>query len=141
MLFMFACVYWCPTHIVLCFCFVFVRLVCHMLPVSLECLITVSDWMQSKLHFPLDLLYLCVYIIVGCSFVYLCDFTKYWWRFLWIKTHSCPALPRVADREVPSSIEVADKEVSSLQKWGLLGHNRERPTMDHCLDSPTLHGH
>ena len=26
----------CPTHIVLCFCFVFIRLVCPMLPVSLD---------------------------------------------------------------------------------------------------------
>jgi hypothetical protein len=30
------CVKWCPTHIVLCFCFVFLRLVYSMLTVSLE---------------------------------------------------------------------------------------------------------
>jgi len=35
-LFVLICVQWCPTHIVLCFCFVFLRLVYHMLPVSLE---------------------------------------------------------------------------------------------------------
>jgi hypothetical protein len=29
----FGCVEWCPTHIVLCFCFVFRLLVCHMLSV------------------------------------------------------------------------------------------------------------
>ena len=63
---------------ILCCVFALFLFVCPMLPVSLECLITVSDWMQSKVHFPLDLLYLCVYIIVGCYFVYLCDFTKYW---------------------------------------------------------------
>jgi hypothetical protein len=34
-LFMFAGIYWCPTHIVLCFCFVFRHLVCPMLSVSL----------------------------------------------------------------------------------------------------------
>ena len=36
-LFVFACVEWCPTHIVLCFCFVFLRLVYNMLPVSMDC--------------------------------------------------------------------------------------------------------
>jgi len=36
-LFVFACAYWCPTHTVLCFCFVFLRLVYPMLPVSLDC--------------------------------------------------------------------------------------------------------
>ena len=36
-LFVFVCVWWCRTHIVLCFCFVFLRLVYHMLPVSLDC--------------------------------------------------------------------------------------------------------
>jgi hypothetical protein len=28
-LFVFVCIYWCPTHIVLCFCFVFLRLVAY----------------------------------------------------------------------------------------------------------------
>ena len=37
MLFVFACVWWCPTHIVLCFCFIFLRLVHLMLPVYLDC--------------------------------------------------------------------------------------------------------
>jgi hypothetical protein len=35
-LFVFVCVYWCPTHNVLCFCFNILRLVYHMLPVSLD---------------------------------------------------------------------------------------------------------
>jgi hypothetical protein len=34
-LFVFVYVEWCLTHIVLCFCYVFLRLVCPMLPVSL----------------------------------------------------------------------------------------------------------
>jgi len=36
-LFLLACVLWCPTRIVLCFCFVFLSLVYPMLPVSLNC--------------------------------------------------------------------------------------------------------
>jgi hypothetical protein len=36
-LFVFACAEWYPTHIVLCFCFVVLRVVCPMLPVSLDC--------------------------------------------------------------------------------------------------------
>ena len=35
-LFVFVCMWWCPSHIMLCFCFVFLRLVCPMLPVSLD---------------------------------------------------------------------------------------------------------
>ena len=35
-LFVFVCAQWCPTHIASCFCFVFLRLVCPMLPVSLD---------------------------------------------------------------------------------------------------------
>jgi hypothetical protein len=36
-LYVFLCVWWCQTHIVLCFCFVFLCLVYPMLPVSLAC--------------------------------------------------------------------------------------------------------
>jgi hypothetical protein len=32
-IFVFVCVRWCPTHIVLCFCFVFIRLVCPALSI------------------------------------------------------------------------------------------------------------
>ena len=35
-LFVFVCLKWCPTYIVLCFCFVFLRLGVPMLPVSLD---------------------------------------------------------------------------------------------------------
>jgi hypothetical protein len=35
--FVLVCVLWCPTHIVLCFCFVFICLMYPMLPVSLDC--------------------------------------------------------------------------------------------------------
>ena len=33
-MFLFICVWWCPTHIVPCFSFVFLRIVCPVLPVS-----------------------------------------------------------------------------------------------------------
>ena len=36
-LFVFVCVYWCSTHIVLSLCFVFLLLVYSMVPVSLDC--------------------------------------------------------------------------------------------------------
>ena len=36
-LFVFLYAYWCPTYIVLCFCFVCLRLMYLMLPVSLDC--------------------------------------------------------------------------------------------------------
>jgi hypothetical protein len=36
-LFVFVCLYWCPTHIMLCFCFIFLRLVHPLLSVSLDC--------------------------------------------------------------------------------------------------------
>ena len=36
-LFAFVCTQWCPTHIMLCFCFVFLRFVYPILPVSLVC--------------------------------------------------------------------------------------------------------
>jgi len=36
-LFVFVCVYWCPTHIVFCVCFVFLRLVHPTFPVSMQC--------------------------------------------------------------------------------------------------------
>ena len=35
--FVLVCIVWCSTNIVLCFCFVFLRLVYPMLPVSLDC--------------------------------------------------------------------------------------------------------
>ena len=49
-LFVFVCVQWCPTHIVLCFCFVFLRLVYPMLPVSLDCPFLISLFCHLVLH-------------------------------------------------------------------------------------------
>ena len=51
-LFVFACVKWYPTHIVLCFCFVFLRLVYPMLPVSLncQCPFCILVYLQTKIR-------------------------------------------------------------------------------------------
>ena len=51
-LFVFVCAQWCPKHIVLCFCFVFLSLVYPLLPVSLNCpfLIVSSVFSDVYLH-------------------------------------------------------------------------------------------
>ena len=43
-LFVFVCVWWCLAHIILCFWFVYLRLVNHMLPVSLDCPFWLPLW-------------------------------------------------------------------------------------------------
>ena len=45
------CLKWCPTHIVLCFCFVFLRLVYPMLPVSLDCPILFAPSVFSNVYY------------------------------------------------------------------------------------------
>ena len=50
MLFVFACTQWCLTHIVFCFCFVFLRLVCPMLPVSLDCTLLIAPSLFSNVQ-------------------------------------------------------------------------------------------
>jgi hypothetical protein len=50
-LFVFACALWCPTHIVFCFCFVFLRLVYPMLPVSLDCPYLIAPSVFSSVYF------------------------------------------------------------------------------------------
>ena len=45
-LLVFACAQLCPTHIVLCFCFVLLRLVYSMLPVSLDCLFQIKTYFR-----------------------------------------------------------------------------------------------
>ena len=49
-LFVFVCVWWCPTHIVLRFCFVFLRLVCSLLPVSLNCPFLIGPSLFSNVY-------------------------------------------------------------------------------------------
>ena len=44
------CVKWCSTHIVLCFCFVFLRLVYPMLPVSLDCPFFIASSVFSDVY-------------------------------------------------------------------------------------------
>ena len=50
LLFVFVCIYWCPTHIVLCFCFVFLRLVYSMLPVSLDYPFLIAQTVFSNVY-------------------------------------------------------------------------------------------
>jgi hypothetical protein len=40
----FVCVWWCPVRIALCVYFVFIRLLCPMLPVSLDCSFVIAPW-------------------------------------------------------------------------------------------------
>jgi hypothetical protein len=50
-LFVFVCVQWCSTHLVLCFCFVFLlRLVYPMLPVSLDCTFLIVHSVFSNVY-------------------------------------------------------------------------------------------
>jgi hypothetical protein len=58
-LFVFVCVYWCPTHIVLCFWFAFFRLVYHLMPVSLDSPFLIALSVFSN-----------VYLFTGYRFLY-----------------------------------------------------------------------
>ena len=49
-LFVFVYVLWCPTHIVLCFYFVFLRLVYPMLSVSLDCPFVIAPSVFSNVY-------------------------------------------------------------------------------------------
>ena len=49
-LFVFILVWWCPTHIVLCFCFVLLRLVYPMLSVSLDCPFLIAPSVFSNVY-------------------------------------------------------------------------------------------
>jgi hypothetical protein len=51
-LFVFVCVKWCPTHIVLCFCIVFLRLVYPMLSVTLDCPFCIAPSALSNVIAP-----------------------------------------------------------------------------------------
>ena len=56
MLFLFVCIYWCPTHIVLCFCFVYLRLVYPVISFSglsiVVCLSVFSNVYLYKVQWP-----------------------------------------------------------------------------------------
>ena len=49
-LFVFVCVEWCPTHIMLCFYFVFLRLLYPMLPVYLDCPFLIAPSVFSNVY-------------------------------------------------------------------------------------------
>jgi len=49
-LFVFVTMCWCPAHVVLCFCFVFLRLVCSMLPEYLDCPFSIAPSVFSNIY-------------------------------------------------------------------------------------------
>ena len=49
-LFVFVCVKWCPTHIVLCFCFVCLHVVYPILPVSPDCQFLIAPSVFSNAY-------------------------------------------------------------------------------------------
>ena len=57
MLFVFVCELWCPTHIVLCFCFVCFRLVYPVLPASLDCPFLIAPSVFSSVYLHCNVLY------------------------------------------------------------------------------------
>jgi len=63
-LFLFVCVLWCPTHIALCFCFVCLRLVYPMLPVSLDCPFLVASSVFSNVYFINIIIYYTAIITI-----------------------------------------------------------------------------
>jgi len=69
-LFVFACVRWCPRHIVLCFCFLCLCLVCHMLPVSLDCQFLIIPSVFSNVY----LICVNVYDSLLCSIFSLLNY-------------------------------------------------------------------
>ena len=75
-LFVFAFVQWCPTYIVLCLCFVCLRPVYPMLPVSLDCpfLIAPLVFANVQLFFSVDIEKISRYVVIsGLLFQhYLC---------------------------------------------------------------------
>ena len=72
---MFACEWRCPTHIVLCFCSVFLRLVYPMLPVSLDCscLIAPSSCVSYVASFSGLSMFDCPFVlcILCCQFLWI----------------------------------------------------------------------
>ena len=54
------CLRVCPTHIVFCFCFVFLRLVFPMLPVSLNCPFLIAPSVFSNFYLPIRK---CVFLL------------------------------------------------------------------------------
>ena len=72
--FVFVCAQKCPTHVVLCFCFVINRLMYPMLPNSLVCLFLIIPSVLYNVYFVWILLY-CVVLCIslfGHQFIYYC---------------------------------------------------------------------
>jgi hypothetical protein len=53
----------CPTHIVWCFCFVFLRLVYHMIPVSLDCSYLIAPSVFSNVYILTPNKTVCCFVV------------------------------------------------------------------------------
>ena len=75
-LFVFVCVKWCPAHIVLYYCFVFLHIVYPVLPVSLDCTFLIAPSVFSNVYFNRVTALLCIFTfwIPSCDVRY--DFRK-----------------------------------------------------------------
>ena len=91
-LLVFVCVWWCPTHTVLCFCFVFLRLVYPMLPVSLDCTFLIATSVFSNIYLFLqhcgkhtDVVFCSTYKQQQQNIDFNILFMKILWRQVYIK--------------------------------------------------------
>ena len=83
------CAQCCPTHIVLCFCFVLLSLVYHMLPVSLDCPFVIVPSVFSNVYMS------CVLCTICCQFLWI---VHLWLSLRFSLTFICPVscVPYVA---------------------------------------------
>ena len=79
MLFVFVYVWWCPTHVMLCFCFVFLHLVYPMLSVSLGCVVFLLCFSSSCVPYVASYSELSFFFIAPSVFsdVYLQNFLQF----------------------------------------------------------------
>ena len=85
-LFVFVCVSWCATYCVVIFCFVFLRLVCPMLSVSLDCPFLIAPSVFSNVYLILVLVF-CVVLCLVFSVCFCCSY------FAFVLCLVCPLLP------------------------------------------------
>jgi len=90
-LWVFVSVYWCLTHTVLCFCFVFLRLVYPMFPVSLDCPFLIFLSVFSNVYLFLCLVYPMLPVSLGCpSVIFPSVFSNFYFLLLMQKLESLP---------------------------------------------------
>ena len=93
-LFVFVCVKWCPAHIVLYYCFVFLHIVYPVLPVSLDCTFLIAPSVFSNVYWntyltfwgcsTIGAIYLAFVSIQQLAVLNPNIFNINWWSFIWI---------------------------------------------------------